>query len=89
MLRKSFIFISVGCAVFSAGFFWGKKIERSKKIFCGTLRIDKSVEDEPENMFLELETSMENLASKKEALFLISKKNYICRDKNNSYNGQK
>lgn len=86
---KLTLFLLGGGLLFGAGVFVGKKQEISKITYCGTLRIDRSLEDEPQNIFLELEIPVESLSKTKTASFKISNENYILRNKNNPYNEQK
>lgn len=63
-----------------ASFCIGRKTKEEKKEdTSGVIHIDKSEEDEPEKIFLELTCSLPTLKSKKYAIFAISNKNYLTR----------
>ena len=81
MKRSQKILINslVACSFTFVGYIFGAAVERSKKSEIGVLRIDKSEEDAPEKIFLELNTDVESLKNKKCVQLKVLSKNYVAR----------
>ena len=78
-LKRSIVGIIILSMCF-ASFCIGRKTKEGKKEdTSGVIHIDKSEEDEPEKIFLELTCGLPTLKSKKYAIFAISNKNYLTR----------
>lgn len=76
MLKKIILF-SLPFTAFYAGIIFEKnRIKNSTKYF-GTIRVDHSEDDEPEKLFLELESSIDNLEDSKIVMFKVLRENYI------------
>lgn len=77
-LKKSIVGIIILSMCF-ASFCIGRKTKEKKddSRTSGVIHIDKSEEDEPEKIFLELTCSLPTLKSKKYAIFAVSNKNYL------------
>lgn len=61
------------------GYIIGASVERSKKANVGVLRIDKSEENSPEKIFLELNTDIETLKKCRSVELKVVNKNYVTR----------
>lgn len=72
---KKIIITAVG--MLSIGYLLGKKVNRKKYEYAGTLRIDNSEMDEPAKLFLELEKDISVISNAKVINLKVLKKNYI------------
>jgi len=58
------------------GYLVGKQ-KRTKTLYFGSLRIDKSEKNEPPKIFLELTCNLEELSKHKDISLKVIKKNYV------------
>lgn len=84
MNKKTLLFI--GTTIISTGLLIFNSFHKQRTAYCGVLRIDDSAKDygEPEQIFLELQVPISQLASLQIASFKILKQNYICAKKTTS-----
>lgn len=85
MKKTILLFPLISVASFAFGILIDRKINTKRTNYIGTIRIDRSEEDEPDKIFLELETDLETLAQTKTGNVRIIRKNYVSH-KNNLYN---
>ncbi len=75
---KNFIFKTLASGVLvGIGFLAGKITEKRNTKYAGVLRIDKSEENEPEKLFLELDTNLKDIEKAKIIKLKVIRKNWI------------
>ncbi len=77
IIGKSLINFGVASMIFSSGYIFGKKVNNKPVTYAGTLRIDNSEKDEPKKLFLELETSVEDIEKSNVIQLKVVRKDYI------------
>lgn len=76
-MLKKIIFVAFQVSAFCAGIIFEKHVREKNKKYLGTIRIDHSEPEEPEKLFLELESDIDNLEDGKVVMFKVSRENYI------------